>query len=50
MHTTICHDKDGNIYQVPSSDLEITPSVYAVIIENHKILLIPQHGDGYSLP
>ena len=47
MHHVVCHDKDGNLFEVPSSELRFCPSVYAVIIQEKKILLIPQHGDGY---
>ena len=50
MHHVVCHDKDGNLFEVPSSELRFCPSVYAVIIQEKKILLIPQHGDGYWLP
>ncbi|MFO0764364.1 MAG: NUDIX domain-containing protein [Candidatus Gracilibacteria bacterium] len=50
MRNIICHDKDGNSFEVPSSELRFCPSVYGVIIQDGKILLIPQHGDGYGLP
>ena len=50
MHNVVCYDKDENSFEVPSSDLRFCPSVYGVIIQDWKILLIPQHGDGYWLP
>lgn len=50
MNTVTCHDKDGNSFEVPTSELRFCPSTYAVIIQEWKILLIPQHGDGYWLP
>ena len=50
MHNVICHDKDGNSFEVPTSELRFCPSVYAVIIRDNQILLGPQWWDGYSLP
>lgn len=44
----ICKDVFGREYNVPIEDLEMRVGVYAVIIENNKILLTRQ-WDGYSL-
>lgn len=44
----ICKDVFGNQYTVPVDELNIRVGVYAVIIENNKILLTRQ-WDGYSL-
>lgn len=46
--TVICKDVFGKEYEVPVEDLEMRVGVYAVIIENNKILLTRQ-WDGYSL-
>ena len=46
--TAICKDVFGNQYTVPVDELNIRVGVYAVIIENNKILLTRQ-WDGYSL-
>ena len=46
--TIICKDVFGNQYTVPVDELNIRVGVYAVIIENGKILLTRQ-WDGYSL-
>lgn len=46
--TIICKDVFGNQYDVPVDELNIRVGVYAVIIENGKILLTRQ-WDGYSL-
>ena len=46
--TIICKDVYGNQYTVPVDELNIRVGVYAVIIENNKILLTRQ-WDGYSL-
>ena len=44
----ICKDVFGNQYTVPVDELNIRVGVYAVIIEDNKILLTRQ-WDGYSL-
>lgn len=44
----ICKDVFGNQYAVPVDKLNIRVGVYAVIIEDNKILLTRQ-WDGYSL-
>ena len=44
----ICKDVFGSQYTVPVNELNIRVGVYAVIIENGKILLTRQ-WDGYSL-
>ena len=46
--TIICKDVYGNQYTVPVDELNIRIGVYAVIIEDNKILLTRQ-WDGYSL-
>lgn len=46
--TVICKDVFQNEYKVPVDELELRVGVYAVIIENDKILLTRQ-WDGYSL-
>lgn len=46
--TVICKDVYKNEYEVPVDELELRVGVYAVIIENGKILLTRQ-WDGYSL-
>jgi len=46
--TAICKDVFGNQYTVPVDELNIRVGVYAVIIEDNKILLTRQ-WDGYSL-
>ena len=48
MKTVICKDVFNNQYEVPIDKLEMRVGVYAVIIENNKILLTRQ-WDGYSL-
>ncbi len=45
----ICNDNFGNRYETPVEELTFRPSVYGVIIRDHKILLVPQ-WDGYDLP
>ena len=44
----ICKDVFGNQYTVPVDELNIRVGVYAVIVEDNKILLTRQ-WDGYSL-
>jgi 8-oxo-dGTP diphosphatase len=46
----ITTDKDGGTYEVPVSELIWRPAAYAIIIQNGKILMSPQWGDGYDLP
>ena len=46
--TVICKDVFGNQYTVPVDELNIRVGVYAVVIEDNKILLTRQ-WDGYSL-
>ncbi|MFC2510722.1 MAG: NUDIX domain-containing protein [Candidatus Nanoperiomorbus sp.] len=46
--TIVCKDVYGNQYTVPVDELNIRVGVYAVIIEDNKILLTRQ-WDGYSL-
>ncbi len=45
----ICSDIEGNKFNVPVSELSFRPSVYALIIENGKILLSKQ-WEGYDFP
>lgn len=44
-----CHDIEGNNYEVASSELSFRPAVYAIIIQDNKILLSKQ-WDGYDFP
>lgn len=46
----ITTDKDGGTHEVPVSELVWRPAAYAIIIQNGKILMSPQWGDGYDLP
>ena len=46
--TIICKDVFGKQYKVPIEDLELIVGVYALIIEDEKVLLSRQ-WDGYSL-
>jgi ADP-ribose pyrophosphatase YjhB (NUDIX family) len=46
--TVICKDVFNKKYEVPVEDLDMRVGVYAVIIEDNKILLSRQ-WDGYSL-
>jgi ADP-ribose pyrophosphatase YjhB (NUDIX family) len=46
----ICTDLNGKQISVPVSKLTFRPSVYGVIIEDGKILLSKQWGDGYDFP
>ncbi len=43
-------DKDWGIHEVPVSELVWRPAAYAIVIQNGKILMSPQWGDGYDLP
>lgn len=45
----ICHNHEGKIFEVDSSDLIFRPSMYGVLIEGDKILLSKQF-DGYDFP
>ncbi len=47
---TITTDKDGGTHEVPISELVWRPAAYAIIIQDWKILMSPQWGDGYDLP
>jgi ADP-ribose pyrophosphatase YjhB (NUDIX family) len=49
MKKIICSDIDGNIHEVEASKLSYRPSVYGIIIQDDKILLVPQF-DGYDFP
>ncbi len=49
MPTITCIDLDKNTYEVEASALSWRPSVYAIIVQDNKILLSPQ-WDGYDLP
>lgn len=49
MPVIICHDKDNNLYKVPSEQLSFRPSAYGVIIQGNRILLSKQ-WDGYDFP
>jgi 8-oxo-dGTP diphosphatase len=43
-------NKDGGVHEVAISELVWRPAVYAIIIQDWKILMSPQWGDGYDLP
>ena len=45
----VCQDKDGIKEEFNIEELEFRPSVYGVLIENKKILLVKQ-WDGYDFP
>jgi ADP-ribose pyrophosphatase YjhB (NUDIX family) len=47
IHTT---DKEGGAHEVHVSELVWRPAAYAIIIQDGKILMSPQWGDGYDLP
>lgn len=47
--TITCHDIEGNTFDVYPKDLTFRPAVYAVIIQDDKILLSKQ-WDGYDFP
>lgn len=47
--TVTCRDKDNNKEEVPVEKLIFRPSVYGVIVENEKVLLVKQ-WDGYDFP
>lgn len=49
MKTVICHDVQNNLTEVPVDKLIFRPSVYAVLIEDGKVLLSKQF-DGYDFP
>jgi hypothetical protein len=42
MNTIRCHDKDGNLRDIPIEKIQFRPSVRGVIIESGKILLSEQ--------
>ncbi len=44
-----CHDNQGELHQVPVSDIQFRPSVYGILIKDNQVLLSPQ-WDGYDLP
>lgn len=46
--TVICQDVFGNNYETPVEDLHIRLGIYAIIIQDNKILLSHQ-WDGYGL-
>lgn len=45
----VCHDIHGKQFEVSADRLSFRPSVYGVIIRNHKVLLSKQ-WDGYDFP
>lgn len=45
----ICHDIEGNTYEVLADALSFRPAVYGIIINNGKILLSKQWS-GYDFP
>jgi len=51
MQTHVVADSlDGKTYTLPSSDLSWRPAAYGIVIEDNKILLLPQDDKGYVLP
>lgn len=49
MKQIICHDIEGNLYKASPKQLIFRPSVYGVVIEKSKILLLKQKN-GYDFP
>jgi len=47
--TVICRDIHGKTYEVPVEELSFRPAVYAVIIQDNKVLLAKE-WDGYDFP
>jgi len=47
--TVVCRDIDGKEYTVSVNELRFRPSVYAVIVQDGKVLLSKQ-WDGYDFP
>ncbi|MDO8668589.1 MAG: NUDIX domain-containing protein [bacterium] len=47
--TVICHDINGKLYKVDAKKLTFRPSIYGILIEKGKILLLKQ-WDGYDFP
>lgn len=45
----VCHDIHGKLYKVDAKKLIFRPSIYGILIKNHKILLSKQ-WDGYDFP
>lgn len=43
-------DINGFHYEVKSADLSWRPSIYAVLIQNASVLLVPQKERGFDLP
>ncbi len=43
-------DIDGNYHDVSPDELKWRPSVYAIVIDNDKILLTKQQNNGYYIP
>lgn len=44
-----CYDINGNAHECNVSDLIFRPTVYGLILEGQKILMVP-HWDGYNFP
>ena len=45
-----CRKIDGTTVEVLASELSFRPSVYGIAIQEGKVLLSPQFGDGYDFP
>ncbi len=45
----ICKDIHNKEYKISTAKIEFRPSVYAVIVKNSSVLLVPQ-WDGYDFP
>lgn len=45
----ICHDIKGRSYKIDAKKLIFRPSIYGILIEKNKALLV-KHFDGYDFP
>ncbi|MFJ6650084.1 NUDIX domain-containing protein [Streptomyces sp. NPDC091290] len=50
MTTVKARDIDGFRHEVPSAELSWRPSVYAVLLRQETVLLVPQKHRGFDLP
>lgn len=46
----VCRTPDEKQIEVDISEVSFRPSAYGVVIENNRVLLVPQWGDGYDIP
>lgn len=49
MPKVVCNNSIGNSAEFDTSELSFRPSIYGVIIQHGKVLLVPQ-WDGYDFP